>query len=498
MLKSSVSRVGARVAVGCALRTGRRSGPAAGCGAALLCVAVLAAGPPGSAAAQGTTRGAGLTLAEAVEQALERNHALRRAAARVRERRGEVLHAGRAVPANPELELEVARRAAPEADPADQRAPLLEAWLTEGPSGLQGAVARSLVDSALSDPPDRRSTDVGIRISQELWTGDKRALQRGAAAGRTAAAQGELDFLRASVAARTRRAFLAALLADESVRTAERLVALTEDLEGYARRRLEAGEATALEVNTAAIGVGRARAELALARRDRTLRRLDLAELLAVDPARELDLRGAIRPVPLDLPEGGALLQAALERRRDLAASAQAVVAARKELRLAERQLIPNLTVMGFYRREESADIAGVGVSLPLPLLHRFGGEQEAAAARLAEAQIERDALHLQVRREVLEAVTDYRAAMERVRLFSRDMLGAAEENLRLTRTAFEAGKVGAPSIATAQDNLLGVRRSHLDAVNELIAAGTALERATGGLVHMAQGAAPEAEEPGR
>jgi cobalt-zinc-cadmium efflux system outer membrane protein len=457
----------------------------------VLCLVLLAAGTPGAPPARAAPAAEGLTLAEAIRQALENNPAVRRAAARIRERRGQALHAGRLVPANPELGLEVARRTLPDAESGDRAVRAVDELRAEGTSGLRRAFGRSLLDAALSDPPDRRSTDIGIRVSQELWTADKRALQRGAAALRTAAAQGELDFLRTSVAARTRRAFLGALLADESARTAKRVVALTEDLERYARRRLEAGEVTALEVNVAAIGVGRARAELALARRDRILRRLELAELLGLDPVGELDLRGVIRPAELDLPDEATLLQAAGERRRDLAAAAQEVVAARKELRLAERQLIPNLTVMGFYEREESADIVGVGVSLPLPLLHRFGGEQEAASARLTEARIERDALHLQVRREVREAVADYRAASERVRLLSMEMLGAAEENLHLTRAAFEAGKVGAPAIATAQDNLLRVRRSHLEALSELIAAATALEQATGGLVRMAQAEHP-------
>ncbi|MCO6442229.1 MAG: TolC family protein [Nitrococcus mobilis] len=396
-----------------------------------------------------------LTLEQAVNQALQYNYGVQAAVARVRERTGEAVHAGRIVPSNPVLRVLTGRR----------------------------------------DAPDDTSADIGIRIAQELWTGGKRELQLGAAKARTEAARGELGFLRTSVAARTRRAFLRVLLAREAVRTAQRLLELTREVQTYVQRQLQAGEATQLELNVTAIGVGRAQAELAQARRDRVRTRLALANLLAIDPARELELSGRLRPAELNLPGQDALLQRSLQRRRDLAAAARAVLSARKKLHLVGRQLIPNLTVMGFYQREEATDeIAGVGLSVPLPLLHRFGGEQQAAGARLQTAQVEREALQLQIRREVLQAVADYRAARTRVEVLSGQMLGAAEENLRLTRIAFQAGKLGAPAITAAEDNLLNVRRTYLDALNELIIAGTALERATGGLIHMAQRAEPNNE----
>lgn len=399
-----------------------------------------------------------LTLDAALRRALEYNYAIQAAKRRVGIRAGEAEHAGRLVPSNPELELESAQRDA-----------------SDGSS----------------------STDVGITIKQELWTGGKRGLQRGAADRRTEAARNELDFLRTSVAARVRRAFLRVLLAREARRTADRLVELAGQLHSYAQRRKKAGQATRMEVNVAAIGLGRARAEQVRAERDLTRARLALAELLSIDPSRPLQPEGELQPVALNLPDTGALIRQSLQRRRDLAASAQAVLAARKDLRLAKREIIPNLTIMGFYKEEEESDeIAGVGLSLPLPLFHQFRGEQQAAGARLQRAQIERDALQLQVRREALQGVADYRAARGRVELLSDEMLEAAEDNLRLTRTAYQAGKVGAPAITAAQDNLLNVRRTYLNALDELITAATALERATGGLIHIGQGVPqPDSQE---
>ncbi|MEQ8990277.1 MAG: TolC family protein [Pseudomonadales bacterium] len=243
------------------------------------------------------------------------------------------------------------------------------------------------------------------------------------------------------------------------------------------------GRATALEVNSAVIGAARAQTELAEAERQATLAQLDLAEVLGRDPTQTLAVAGRIDPWNLELPDQPTLLNAAVHRRGDLAAAAARVEAARQELRLSRRQLIPNLTVFGFYEEEEGAEITGFGASMPLPLLHRYDGEREEAAGRLEEAQLLADEQRLQVRRDVLVGLANYRAARREAELLGNEMLARAEENLALVQEAFAAGKVGAPAITSAQDNLISVRRSYLDVLSALIRAVTDLESATGGLI---------------
>tara|TARA_Y100001933_G_scaffold25015_2_gene21118 strand:+ start:4019 stop:5335 length:1317 start_codon:yes stop_codon:yes gene_type:complete len=385
-----------------------------------------------------------LTLDAAVAEAVDANFGVRQAMARVAQQSGALTHASRWTPSNPELEAETAER-----------------------------------EPASGDD----SRDFSIRLSQELWIGGQRGLQRNVAGARLTAAEEDLRFLRSAIAARARRAFLNVLLTQRAEETAERLVDLTETLADYARSRLEAGRTTALEVNSAVIGAARARTELAEAERLAERARLVLAEVLARDPSSPLNVSGDIEPWPMSLPGETQLLNAAVRRRGDLAAAAERVEAARQELRLSRRQLIPNLTVFGFYQEEEDAEIAGFGASLPIPALHRFRGEREQAAGRLREEQLRSDELRLAVRRQVLEALADYRAARRQSELLGTAMLERAEDNLRLTQEAFEAGKVGSPAITTAQDNLINVRRSYLDALGALILSVTELERATGGLI---------------
>lgn len=393
-----------------------------------------------------------LTLDRALQWADKYNPTLRGARIELRRGQGVLEHADVAVPSNPELELESAERKAPDGS---------------------------------------TTTDIGVRLSQEFWIAGQGGLREAAAESRLSGAHAQLDFLSAAVRARVRAAFLQALVADRAVETAEAVLAVNRELADYAGRRLEAGKANRLEANTARIGLGRARALLAQARNRQARTRLRLAELLALEPSESLTLKGRLAPAPLQLPDRGQLLRQAVRRRGDLVAAAKEVSAAREELKLARRRIVPNLKVFGFYGEEEQAEITGGGVSFELPLLHRYGGERKQAGADLDAALLERDTLQRTVRMQVLSALSDYRAARERMAAMTDEVVAAARQNFELTQRAFEAGELGAPALAAAQDTLINIRRDYLDALDALVTAGTDLERATGGLVVMDNAASP-------
>ncbi len=384
-----------------------------------------------------------LTLEQAIAGALARNFTLQLAQSRLVERRGEAVHAGRLVPSEPQLELSTGRR----------------------------------------DGAGRTSTDLGIHISQEFWLGGQGDLARRAARATANSAESQLEFLRTVIIARTRQAFLELLVAGEETQTAQRALALAGRVERYARSRLESGQGNRPALNAARIELARAKTVLVQAHGSRENARLALTKLLAMAPETPVRAVGRLSAEAQQMPAVDTLAQRALERRRDLAAAAEDVIAARESLRLSRRALVPNLSVFASYAREGEEDIASVGVSLPLPLTQRYGGTIQAAGARLRQARIEQDDLALGVRREVYAALADYRSARDQIEALSREALAGAEENVRLTQTAFQSGKVGAPAVTLAQVTLLAVRADYLAGLRNFVRAVTQLERATGGLV---------------
>ena len=395
-----------------------------------------------------------LTLTDALNWAQQYNTTLRGAALDIERLGGQAIHADVAVPSNPRLSIEGSQR---------KRA--------DGSSGA----------------------DIGVELSQELWIAGQGGLRENAANNDLAAAKLNYAFLQATIRARTRAAFLSVLVAQKSVATAERVLSVNESLSGFADKRLGAGAGTQLEANTARLGLGRARAFLAQARNREARARLALKDFLALDPSRNLRYKGALGLSRLDLPDRDTLVTRAVQRRSDLGAAAQQIMAAQSRVSLARREIIPNLTVFGFYRQEgggrrgnnRGANIAGGGISFDLPVLHRYAGERQVARAELSSAQLEQDVLQRDVRLAVFRAIGDYEAARSRTAALSNSVLTAAEQTLDLTQQSYAAGQVGAPAITAAQNNLFAIRRDYLDALDALVTAGTDLERATGGLVVM-------------
>jgi cobalt-zinc-cadmium efflux system outer membrane protein len=414
------------------------------------------ASTPTSTSASVSRTTAALTLDEAVAEALARNPDLAAARARVREAEGTLLGARRWFPDGPQLEFATARREAPGDD----------------------------------------TRDLSIGVSQSVWLAGQGGLAADAARSERKAATQHLASVETRIAAQTRRAFLEVLVAREELITADRLVDTLSSLAGFARRRLEAGAATAVDVNTAGISLAQARAERASAQLHGTRARTRLARLLNRDPAAPLPARGELRAWSVELPGREALLTRAVRRRADLAAASARTEAARARLAVAERGWVPDPRIRAFYEEEESAEILGVGVTLPLPSLRGYRGESKAAAARLDAANVDEDRLRLAVRAEVLDALAAYRAAVARAGFLGTDRMALAQENFDLTMEAWRNGKVAAPALAVAQDRLGRTRRDYLSALDELVAAVTELERATGGLVRLGgAGTRPEQEK---
>ncbi|WP_353215112.1 TolC family protein [Salinisphaera hydrothermalis] len=395
-----------------------------------------------------------LTLDAALDWAADYNPTLRAAKIRVERLSGKAIHADVAVPSNPRIELGAGRRSTPAGS----------------------------------------GTDLNIQLSQEFWIAGQGGLRESAANRELAAARDNYRYLVSATTARVRAAFLSVLVAEQAVTTAREIVSANRDLYDYAERRMKAGAGTRLELNAAQLGVSRARSVRAQAENRLARARLALDDVLGIDPRRRLQIAGALDlDQPLRVNDRARLLTRAVRQRSDLMAAAGRVAAARERLKLADRQLIPNLTVFGFYREENGgngqgpggsgATIAGGGVSFELPLLHRYEGERKQAAADLDQAQLEQENLQREVRLQVLRALSDYSTARTRVTALDRAVFDAAEQSVALTKRAFQAGEVGAPAITTAQNNLIAVRREYLSALDALIGAATDLERATGGLI---------------
>lgn len=396
-----------------------------------------AVGPVSALAAEPTT----VDLEGAVRRALEQRPDLAVARARVREAAGR-LTAARTWRFNPVLGSSANARRTSAGTGLDFEVGLQQQLEIGGQIGDRGDAATAGLDAAHHD--QRRAQQV-------------------------TATQARLAF----VGAQARRDLLA-------VRTRDR--SLTNELFDLARRRMERGAGTQLDLSAAASEL--ARTETAMRRADAEHRAAiaRLAEAMGTDPARQLAVAGPLVTPTVSFPND--LVAIALVRRPDLAATRAAAVRVRAEAQLARAQRWPNLTVRAFVGQENDEEtLIGGGLAIPIPLFMRNQGGVEAADAVVTRTTAELRAAELRVRREVVAATAAKNAAVENVNTMRKLVRGTLEPNLDLLRRAFEAGKATWPEV-------LLLRRTFVEAETELIASEAAAARATFEL-QLASGTAP-------
>jgi len=255
---------------------------------------------------------------------------------------------------------------------------------------------------------------------------------------------------------------------------------LARDLHQAAQRRLEAGEGTPLELNTARIRLAEARRQTIAARTALRSSSVRLAEILGLSPGTELSLSGEL-PTQQSAPSMEALLARARRSRPDLVAAERRVEAARAAIDLANAEAWPDITVGVFYGQEEGDQTITARLRVPIPLFNRNQGARERARAVRDRRIAERDAVELTVASDLRQALLAYEQAREALALYDAEVLAAQSESLELLQRAFEAGEVGIPDVLVVQRELIEGQAGFL-AVRQELARALSRARASANL----------------
>ncbi|MRR17960.1 MAG: TolC family protein, partial [Deltaproteobacteria bacterium] len=324
-------------------------------------------------------------------------------------------------------------------------------------------------------------TNYGFKISQEIEI----AGQRGS---RISAAQNELAAVRAGIADKERTltadvkdAFARALALKKKEALAGQVLGLKEEFLGYAKIKYQAGDISALDVNLAEVELSKAKRERLLSQREYQASLLALQSFFGAPPDLSLPLQGELPQNAPVMPDRRTVMNAAMSGRPDAQAASLEMEKTKALLMLAKKEAFPNLTLSGFYDRDELRNVVGVGLSIPFPLFDRKQAEKKEALARREGARIKADGLKQAIEREVEQAVNDLTAAREELTIFNREIIVKSGENLNLLNLAFKEGKVSFFEVRLAQKETMDVQFAYIDAQIRTQLAINALEKITGG-----------------
>jgi cobalt-zinc-cadmium efflux system outer membrane protein len=148
------------------------------------------------------------------------------------------------------------------------------------------------------------------------------------------------------------------------------------------------------------------------------------------------------------------LVQRSLERRPDMRAARVRIAQARKTLTLAQRQVIPDVTISAFYDQDQGNQFprtGGVGISIPIPLFYQQKGQISQARVGLTSTELALRQAEYDVRAEVMKASAAWKSADAIARRFETSVVKKIETLRRSQEIAYQKGAVGVLNLIDAQ-----------------------------------------------
>ena len=368
-----------------------------------------------------------LTLARAIQLALEHNPVLRVQEMSVRAAEAGVISASKRI--NPQLRLNM------------EGYPLFE-------SG-RGAFFNS--------------QELTLRFDQTLELGNKRGLRTEVARLETSIAEAQLEASRHQLISEVREAYFSTVRARQELSIARVLLSDMESIVRLNEQRLRVGQISGSEyrrsqlehlsflekVEISSLGLQNAQATFVSVLGFDDLQ----AEPGPVDPLDTEWPNPGDREMPPRLSEVE-LVDLAFTHRKDLEAAARQRDRLTAETHYQKARSKPNLVFGGGYKRDGVQDGVVFGVTLPLRLFDSNEGGIARAQAELIRSQHQVSFLQRVIRLEVHNALNRVRSAERRKQMFDQKLLPQADEVRRLAREAYRIGGI------TLTD-FLDVQRSH-------------------------------------
>lgn len=278
------------------------------------------------------------------------------------------------------------------------------------------------------------------------------------------------------------------VLVQEKLKLTQEIVQHYEQMRKIAQVRFEVGDISVTHLNLAKIKLQAALRDAAALEGDLKLAQLEINNLMGTllesIPIAHGNLSERmlhdqfpswIQSLSLD-----ALAKHALAHRSDLKSLRLKALLTDRELRLASAVNIPDLSIAGIAQRSADEKVFGVKFSIPLPVFDRNRVEIDVAKAEKEINNIDISNKERQIIREVMGAFLSLTAAHKTLKFYEGDLLKLLNENLELTRTAYELGEAGILEVILMQNESIRMRFAHLDALAAFHKALAELEAALG------------------
>ena len=297
------------------------------------------------------------------------------------------------------------------------------------------------------------------QIEQLIETAGKRRLRMESRAFATEAIKFDLQDTARVLTNTVRRSYYTLLLAQKISQVADNNYEHYREIIRVNEIRLKTGDIAAISFMRIEIESLKAQADQDQARAAMNQARADLLLVLGWPENSMKILAAEIWPEAnpeIALAEQDQLVDHALEMRPDMQSARARIDQAKKMLTLAERLVIPDITVGGFYQRDPGNFITqsgGVSISMPLPLWYQQEGQISSARTNLNSAELELKRTKQEVQTEVMKAVSSWQSANTIAKRFEASVIDRIEKLRKSQAIAYQKGAIGLLDLIDAERN---------------------------------------------
>jgi cobalt-zinc-cadmium efflux system outer membrane protein len=310
-----------------------------------------------------------------------------------------------------------------------------------------------------------------VMLSQTLPFPGKRGLRTDVARLSATAAEAAVARARLTTEADVSRAYVGLLLARDRLALLARLEELWRSSAGIARVRYEAGEGAQSDVLRAQLELNRLRQRRLALEAEARARVQALNRLRGRPLDEEIPTTGHVRDLAVPaLAAGDAAVDDALARSPELAQARAVEARAGRQVALARRERLPDLTVSaGVMPRGKLDPMWQAGISVPLPV---WSSRKQGRAVAESRARAEADARAVEAVEQVLrlriaERGTALAALGDTLRLYGEGLLVQSRATVESTLAQYRVGKVTFASVLEANAGYVSDEDGYLAALAE-------------------------------
>ncbi|MFL6602620.1 MAG: TolC family protein [Steroidobacteraceae bacterium] len=337
---------------------------------------------------------------------------------------------------------------------------------------VDGLAARGIAAA----PDERQAT---LSLSQVLELGDKRGRRIAVAGSERDVATIEHQARQLDAFAEVARRFIDVVAAQERVSLAREATTLTERTAKNIAARVAAARTPQAELSRAQIAVTRARAD---DRQAESVLRGTRRALVAMWGDTGVSFESAradlLRLEPLVPLES---LQGRMDRNPELARFASEARLREAELRLAQSQARPNLTVgVGLRRFQVSGDVGfTAGMSVALPVFDRNQGAIAQAGVRRQQTDSQERATRVRLQAQLFALYQQLLSSRDLLNTLQNEALPQARMALDQTQSGHDRGRFSYLELGVAQQELVALRAAVIDAATDYHRLTAEVERLT-------------------